>query len=114
MRSKSSSNRLITRRRSDVEISRLVESMRAGNLADRAQLDGFEGLDLELLTEINLLLDVLTRPLNLAADRLARLARGEMPPKITAEFSGDLGHLKDSLNRCIDVLSPCPCSNGGS
>jgi methyl-accepting chemotaxis protein len=100
------SNRLITRRRSDVEISRIVESMQAGNLGDRAQLDEFEGLDRELLTEINLLLDALTNPLNLAADRLACLARGEVPPKVTEEFSGDLEQLKNSLNSCIEALGP--------
>jgi len=36
MPSNSPSNRLITRRRSGVEISRIVESMQAGNLGDRA------------------------------------------------------------------------------
>ena len=105
MPSNSSSNRLISRRRSDVEIARVTESMRAGNLADRARLDDFDGLDLELLTEINVLLDALTTPLTLTADRLDRLAQGEIPPKIAEEFSGDLASLKDSLNRCIEVLS---------
>lgn len=60
MPSHSSSNRLISRRRCDVEIFRVIESVRAGNLRDRASLDGFDGLDLELLTEINLLLETLT------------------------------------------------------
>ena len=84
--------------------------MQAGNLADRAQLDGFEGLDRELLVEVNCLLDALTNPLSLALDRLARLAKGEIAPKITEQFSGDLEHLKDSLNSCIESLRPCPCS----
>ena len=60
MPSHSSSNRLISRRRCDVEILRVIESVRAGNVRDRACLDGFDELDLELLTEINLLLDSLT------------------------------------------------------
>jgi hypothetical protein len=34
------------------------------------------------------LLDFLINPLSLAGDRLARLARGEAPPKVTDEFSG--------------------------
>jgi len=85
--------------------------MQEGNLADRAQLEGFEGLDRELLTEINLLLDALANPLILAADRLARLAKGEVPPKLTEEFSGELEHLKNSLNSCIDVMVACPCSD---
>jgi hypothetical protein len=38
----------------------VIESVRAGNLHDRACLNGFDGLDLELLAEINLLLDTLT------------------------------------------------------
>ena len=105
MPSNSSSNRLISRRRSDVEISRVIESMRAGNLADRARLDGFDGLDLELLTEINLLLDTLTIPLALTADRLDQLAHGEIPPKITERFSGDLDVLKSNLNHCIEALA---------
>ena len=88
-----------------------MESMRAGNLTDRAQLDEFDGLDRELLAEINVLLDLLTKPLNVATDRLARLAKGEAAPKVTEEFSGDLQQLKDSLNGCIDTLQTCPCSN---
>jgi hypothetical protein len=52
---------LISRRRCDVEIFRVIESVRGGNMRDRASLDGFDGLDLELLVEINLLLDTLTK-----------------------------------------------------
>jgi methyl-accepting chemotaxis protein len=97
-------SRLLTRRRSDVEISRLVESMHSGNLSDRAQVDEFEGLDRELLEEINSLLDALTHPLQVATERMECMAGGEIPPRITEHFSGDLEQLKNSLNVCIDSL----------
>jgi methyl-accepting chemotaxis protein len=103
--SKHPPNRLITRRRSDVEISRLVESMRAGNLTDRAQLEEFEGLDRELLIDINALLDALTNPLKVLADTLGRIARGEVPPQISESYAGELERLRNDLNRCISLLS---------
>jgi methyl-accepting chemotaxis protein len=104
MKSGSSGSQLLTRRRSDVEISRLAESMHSGNLSDRAQVEEFEGPDRELLEEINSLLDALTYPLQVATDRMERMAGGEIPPRITEHFSGDLEQLKDCLNVCIDSL----------
>jgi methyl-accepting chemotaxis protein len=79
--------------------------MQAGNLTDRAQLDGFEGLDREMLVEVNSLLDALITPLTIASDRLRRLAKGEIPPKISESFSGDLDRMKADINACIDQLS---------
>jgi hypothetical protein len=53
------SNRLLSRRQTDIEILRLCESIQAGNLADRASLDEFQGLDRELLMGINSMLDAM-------------------------------------------------------
>ncbi len=41
----------------------------------------------------------------MAAEYVDKISRGEIPARITANYSGDFNEIKDSLNRCIDSLS---------
>ena len=39
------------------------------------------------------------------AECVARISRGDIPPKITEQYAGDFNRIKEALNRCIDAVS---------
>jgi len=87
------------------EILRLVEAARDGRLSERGQVDRFEGNYRELVEGINKLLDALIKPLNVAAEYVDRISKGDLPPKITEEWRGDFNEIKNNLNNCIDNIT---------
>lgn len=54
---------------------------------------------------INATLDALIGPLNVAAEYVDRISKGEIPPAITGEYHGDFNEIKNNLNQCIESLS---------
>ena len=50
-------------------------------------------------------LDSVIGPLNVAAQYLDRIAKGQLPEKITASYNGDFNLIKNNLNTCIDAIS---------
>ena len=86
------------------EILRLAEDVKGGKLAGRAKLDGFEGRYRQLLEGINGILDAVIGPLNVSAEYVDRISKGEIPPKITDTYNGDFNEIKNNLNACIDGL----------
>lgn len=75
-----------------------------GRLATRGEADKFEGGYREIVKGFNDTLDAVVGPLNVAADYVDKISKGEIPEKITDEYNGDFGEIKDDLNRCIDSL----------
>ncbi|MGD0152349.1 MAG: PAS domain-containing protein, partial [Thermacetogeniaceae bacterium] len=81
----------------------LVGKAKAGNLSARADVRA-EG-DYQLLVGgINEMLDALINPLNMAADYIDRIGKGDVPEKITEEYKGDFNNIKNNLNSCIDEI----------
>jgi methyl-accepting chemotaxis protein len=58
-----------------------------------------------VLEAFNRVLDAVIAPLNVAADYVQRISKGDIPPKITEAYSGDFNTIKNSINRCIDSLT---------
>jgi methyl-accepting chemotaxis protein len=87
------------------EILRLADAARRGELKARARAELFRGEDRQLVEGVNEMLDAVIKPLNVAADYVDRISRGEIPPKITDEYRGDANQIKNSLNTCVDALS---------
>ena len=54
---------------------------------------------------INDLLDSVIGPLNVAAEYVDRIAKGDIPPVITDKYNGDFNELKNNLNLCIASLN---------
>ncbi|WNV05105.1 methyl-accepting chemotaxis protein [Candidatus Methylospira mobilis] len=54
---------------------------------------------------LNRILDALAGPLNMAAGYVDRIAKGDIPPKITGDCNGDFNTLKNGLNTCIDMIN---------
>ncbi len=49
-------------------------------------------------------LDAVIGPLNVAAEYVDRISKGDIPPKITDTYHGDFNEIKNNLNGCIDEI----------
>jgi methyl-accepting chemotaxis protein len=87
------------------EIARLSEAAKAGRLSERADLSKAEGDSRALLQGVNEMLDAVIKPLNVAAEYVDRISKGDIPQKITDNYNGDFNEIKNNLNRCIDAVN---------
>ena len=44
--------------------------------------------------------------MNVSAEYVDRISKGDIPPKITDEYKGDFNEIKNNLNACIDAVKP--------
>ena len=86
------------------EFAKLLEAVMAGHLDARADISRTSGTDREILMGINEILDALIAPLNVMAEYVDRISKGEIPQKITDDYQGDFNEVKNNLNQCIDGL----------
>jgi methyl-accepting chemotaxis protein len=91
--------------RRTVEVDRLIKAALAGQLDVRGDASPFKGRNKAVVQGINDLLDALVRPVQVAADHVARIARGEIPPRLAGEYRGDFTLLRDNLNACADAVN---------
>ncbi len=87
------------------EVRRLVQAARAGQFSERARTGSFSQDDREILDAINAMMDAMTAPFSLAAERVSKIAGGGIPEKVSANFQGEAAGMAESLNRLIDMLS---------
>ncbi|MCB1189230.1 MAG: hypothetical protein KDK90_02275 [Leptospiraceae bacterium] len=87
------------------EVTRLAESAIAGKLDVRADKSKFMGDWQKLIEGLNKTLDAVINPLNVAADYVDRISKGDIPQKITANYNGDFNVIKNNLNTCIDNIN---------
>lgn len=86
------------------EAGALVSAAVAGDLARRGELGRVSAEFRPVLKGINDVLDAITGPLNAAARCVEEIGHGRIPEKITADFRGDFGKIKNDLNSCIDSI----------
>ncbi|MHB9076837.1 MAG: HAMP domain-containing methyl-accepting chemotaxis protein, partial [Pirellulaceae bacterium] len=53
---------------------------------------------------VNATLDAVIGPLNVAAEYVDRISKGDIPAKITDTYNGDFNEIKNNLNACIDAV----------
>jgi methyl-accepting chemotaxis protein len=87
------------------QIKDLVNAALNGKLDTRAHSDKTNFEFREITEGMNNTLDALISPLNMAANYVARIAKGDMPPKITDEYKGDFNEIKNNLNLLIATLT---------
>lgn len=87
------------------EANQLANETINGNWAMRAEETKYEGEFYKLMNGINNTLDALTNPLNMTADYVSKIAVGEIPQKITGEYSGSFAVVNENLNKCIDAIN---------
>ena len=87
------------------EVNKSAQMAQDGKLDYRANASKFEGEYKQLLVSFNAALDALIRPMNMTAEYVDRISKGDIPPKITEEYKGDFNEIKNNLNATIDVMS---------
>ena len=73
----------------------------AGKLATRADSNKHEGEFKNIVDGVNKTLDAVIGPLNIAADYVDRISKGDLPPVITDKYNGDFNTIKENLNVLI-------------
>lgn len=87
------------------EASTLVQAAIAGRLATRADASRYQGEYQKIVQGVNDTLDAVIAPLNVAATYVDRIAKGDIPAKITDSYNGDFNTIKNNLNTCIDAVN---------
>ncbi len=95
---------LKTGNRLQQEILRIADAIEHGCLTERAKAGEFAGGEREILEAVNRMLDSVMQPLSVFAEHIGRIARGDMPPKITDDFKGGYSEIRDSINGCVDAF----------
>ena len=93
----------VTMRGKDMEL--LLNAALEGNLTIRADASKYNGYNSRMINAVNQVLDRLTDPLKVASICMNRIARGDIPEKITETYNGDFNEIKNSLNTCIDAIN---------
>lgn len=83
------------------ETSKLSQAAAKGHLDYRAKANDLDGSYREIIIGINAALDNLISPLNVSAEYIDRISKGDIPPIILDEFQGDFNMIKNNLNQCI-------------
>lgn len=76
-----------------------------GKLATRADASRHSGDFKKIVQGVNDTLDAVIGPLKVAAEYVDRIAKGDMPQKITDSYNGDFNEIKNNLNSLIDALN---------
>ena len=83
----------------------LAKSAVEGKLATRANASQHEGDFAKIVTGVNNTLDAVIGPLNVAAEYVDRISKGNIPEKITDNYNGDFNEIKNNLNVCIEAIN---------
>ncbi len=76
-----------------------------GKLATRADASKHGGDFRKIVEGVNHTLDAVIGPLNVAADYVDKISKGNIPAKITDSYNGDFNVIKNNLNTCIDAVN---------
>ncbi|MBP2627655.1 MAG: methyl-accepting chemotaxis protein [Firmicutes bacterium] len=76
-----------------------------GRLDTRADASKHGGDFRKIVEGVNKTLDSVIGPLNVAAEYVERISKGDIPPKITDKYNGDFNEIKNNLNVCIDNIT---------
>jgi methyl-accepting chemotaxis protein len=76
-----------------------------GKLATRADASKHEGDFRKIIEGINSTLDAVINPLNVSADYIDKISKGNIPEPITDSYNGEFNTIKNNLNTLIDTLN---------
>jgi methyl-accepting chemotaxis protein len=87
------------------DASILADAAVAGNLATRADAGRHQGSFRKVVEGVNATLDAVIGPLNVAAEYVDRISKGDIPPRITDTYRGDFNEIKININVLIDATN---------
>ncbi len=83
----------------------LTKAAVEGKLATRADATKHQGDFRKVVEGVNATLDAVIGPLNVSAEYVDRISKGDIPPRITDNYNGDFNEIKNNLNTCIDAVN---------
>lgn len=83
----------------------LTKAAVEGKLSTRADATKHHGDYRKVVEGVNATLDAVIGPLNVAAEYVDKIGKGEIPPKITDSYNGDFNLIKSNLNTCINAVN---------
>jgi methyl-accepting chemotaxis protein len=86
------------------ELAHLTEASGEGKLTERGDQDQFQGAYSNIVRGVNAILDAVITPLNVAANYVNRISKGDLPPQITDTYHGEFNTIKDNLNTLIGAM----------
>jgi methyl-accepting chemotaxis protein len=86
------------------QLRQLTAAVAQGKLDVRGDLSAVSPEFQPIVDGVNKTMDAFVRPIQLTAEYVDRISRGDIPPKITDDYQGDFDAIKQNLNRCIDAV----------
>ncbi|MEA1973044.1 MAG: cache domain-containing protein, partial [Candidatus Cloacimonadota bacterium] len=86
------------------QFEELNEAASNGKLDFRGRPDEYKGAYKKIVEIVNSALDALINPLNMTAEYIDRISKGDIPPLITDEYYGDFNEIKNNVNGTINVM----------
>lgn len=90
----------------------LAKATVEGNFDTRADASKHKGDYKKIVEDFNGTLDAVIGPLNVAANYVDRISKGDIPPKITDKYNGDFNVMKNNLNNFIDKYNAVTADEG--
>jgi len=87
------------------ELARLTEASNAGQLSERGRHDQFRGAYGDIIRGVNDVLEAVISPLNVSANYVDRISKGDVPSQITDTYHGDFNTIKNNLNTLIAAMN---------
>ena len=87
------------------DVKTLADAAVNGKLDIRVDSSKYEGDFKELIEGVNATLDAVIGPLNVAAEYIDRISKGDIPPTIVEEYKGDYNEIKNNLNQLINSMN---------
>jgi methyl-accepting chemotaxis protein len=87
------------------EAGMLSKAAVEGKLATSGNAEKFQGGYREIVQGVNDTLDAVIGPLNVAAEYVENISRGNIPARITDSYNGDFNTIKNNINTLIEKLS---------
>jgi methyl-accepting chemotaxis protein len=87
------------------EAAALAKAGVEGKLSTRGNTEMFKGGYKEIVSGVNQTLDAVIGPLNVAAEYVDRISKGDIPAKISDSYNGDFNEIKNNLNTCVDAVN---------
>ncbi len=87
-----------------VDANMLSKAAVDGKLDTRADVFKHNGDFRKIVQGVNDTLDAVIGPLNVAAEYVDRISKGDIPQRITDTYHGDFNEIKNNLNQCIEAI----------
>jgi len=86
------------------ELGRLTDASKEGKLTERGRHEEFQGAYANIVRGVNAILDAVITPLNVAANYVERISKGDLPSQITDTYQGEFNTIKNNLNALIEAM----------